>query len=208
MFLDLILSVLYIYIFRNIGGTFRECRGVSECEIVESARECEDRGERETRAGKSRERRGPFYCMFSELLWNDYQMKLMTQNCDSNCLVIKSYPQKSTWHEQTYARRCTHTQNMPHFFVITIAPDKSLFIIVLKKAHPLPTIVLPHYTISNRHASALHSCPARVSDILSQPLFYWHGVRHRVIGLSSSFSKIHFFALWLLLDAFCSPFVF
>ncbi len=64
--------IIYIYsilqkTFRNIGGTFRERRGVSECESTERARECKDRGERETRAGKKREverREGPFTACF------------------------------------------------------------------------------------------------------------------------------------------------
>ncbi len=148
--------------------------------------------------------------MFSELLWKDWQMKLMTQNCDSNCLVIKSYPQKSTWHEQTYARRSTHTKHatfscdhhcpwqIPVYYCAVKSPSAA--------HNPSPTL---HNLQQPRFsASQLHSCPACILDILLQPPFYWHGVRHRVIGLSSSFCKIHFFALWLLVDAFCSHFVF
>lgn len=147
--------------------------------------------------------------MFSKLLWKDWQMKLMTQYCDSNCLVIKSYPQKSTWHEQTYARRRKHTQNMPHFLVITIAPDKSLYYCAEKSPSAAHNRSPTLHTISNSHAPAFQSFTAVLLafqiSILRSHLSAYGMASVTVLSVCPARFVRSMVSLWLLADTFLKP---
>ncbi len=70
---------------------------------------------------RGREKRGPFYCIVFRSLMEGLANETNDSDCDSNCLVIKSYPQKSTWHEQNI-RTQIRTHKTCHIFLWSPLP--------------------------------------------------------------------------------------